>query len=109
MNDESHKEVVLAKAVRRTAVWLGLDKEALCAATGLDPSALTVRAEDEATWSACLVLVCLAGRLERLLGQRRMVLQWMRSPHTVLQPNPGAVLTTHGPQKISDYLDTFER
>ena len=102
--------VLLAKAARRTAVWLGLDAATFESATGLALVGYSIPIAGTPSWAACLVLVRLAGRLERQLGRRGVVRAWLHSPHTALEPNPVGVLAMpDGARLIADYLDHFER
>lgn len=101
---------VLATAARRTAAWLKLDAATFEAATGLALHADTVPPSDSGCWDRSLAFVQLGGRLERKLGRRGVVVDWLRATHLQLRPTPLAVLgTVKGVQTIHDYLDHFER
>ncbi|WP_133500059.1 antitoxin Xre/MbcA/ParS toxin-binding domain-containing protein [Cognatilysobacter terrigena] len=101
---------VLAKAARRTALWLKVDAVVFETATGLELHGDTEPAIETDVWDRCLALVTLGGRLERALGRRGVVVAWLHGAHLQLQPTPMAVLgTVGGLQVVHAYLDAFER
>lgn len=101
---------VLAKAARRTAIWLKVPSAIFEAATGLALAAEDVPSQGSVTWSRCLLFVEVGGRLERRLGRRGVVHGWLCSRSADLEPTPMAVLGAPGGlQSLVDYLTAFDR